>query len=548
MEEKILTDKFVEDELHWWNVPGVTLGICQDGRALQVEGFGFRDIAEKLPMTGETLGGIASCSKSFCSAVIASLVDEGVLDFDRPVHDYLPELSFYDETATKECTLRDMLYHRTGIAGHDAMWPDDTITRKEYLRRIRFLEPNEPFRYKAQYSNTIYNLIGIVAEEVTGKKFEDLVQERILMPLGMTHTVLSVAAMRGTSNWAKGYLERTPVPESEKSSQQWLTGLTEMPAWEMNVGVPAAGVNSCPADMLKWLTLHLQNGQFEGKQLFSSHVMDELHTPAVVMSAFPWRFPEVPGIGEYGMAWKTTIYRGLTLRYHCGEIEGYSSIECFLPGQNFGMFALCNHHAPVTPFLMELVYTAIDRALGLPAIDWACRLHPYQDDNTGSCEGWKLDLCGGAASESAKADPSETAAATAENPAQDSPDTTADDTTSANPAGFRHSEAASPCGSASDQPAAFRHSVSECVGSYRSDAYGVYRICEKDSRLLLAYKTWLLPLEHLTENLFRVPELKEDTLFIDMPLQFTEDAAHKITGFTLRLERTVSPVFFQKLS
>ena len=65
MEEKILTDKFVEDELHWWNVPGVTLGICQDGRALQVEGFGFRDIAEKLPMTGETLGGIASCSKSF---------------------------------------------------------------------------------------------------------------------------------------------------------------------------------------------------------------------------------------------------------------------------------------------------------------------------------------------------------------------------------------------------------------------------------------------------------------------------------------------------
>lgn len=529
MEEKILTDEFVEGELRWWNVPGVTLGICQNGSALQVEGFGFRDIAERLPMTGETLGGIASCSKSFCSAVIASLVDEGVLDFDRPVHDYLPGLSFYDETATKECTLRDMLYHRTGIAGHDAMWPDDTITRKEYLRRIRFLEPNEPFRYKAQYSNTIYNLIGIVAEEVTGKKFEDLVQERILTPLGMTHTVLSVAAMRGTSNWAKGYLERTPVPESGKSSQPWLTGLTEMPAWEMNVGVPAAGVNSCPADMLKWLTLHLQNGQFEGKQLYSTRVMDEMHTPAVVMSAFPWRFPEVPGIAEYGMAWKTTIYRGLALRYHCGEIEGYSSIECFLPGQNFGMFALCNHHAPVTPFLMELVYTAIDRALGLPAIDWADRLHPYQNDNTGSCEGWKLDLCSGGDSDSAKADLSEMDAASAENHAPDS-------------------SAASADGSASAIPAGFRHSAAECAGSYRSDAYGVYRICEKDSRLFLAYKAWLLPLEHLTGNLFRVPELKEDTLFIDMPLQFTEDAAHKITGFTLRLERTVSPVFFQKLS
>ena len=168
MEEKILTDEFVNRELQWWNVPGVTLGICQGGKTIQTDGFGYRDIGKKLPMTGDTLGGIASCSKSFCSAVIASLVDEGVLDYDRPVHEYLPELEFYDPTATRECTLRDMLCHRTGIVGHDAMWPDAAITRKEYLRRIRFLEPNKPFRYEAQYSNTIYNLIGIIAEEVTG--------------------------------------------------------------------------------------------------------------------------------------------------------------------------------------------------------------------------------------------------------------------------------------------------------------------------------------------------------------------------------------------
>lgn len=537
-DDKILTEDFVNNELHWWNIPGVTIGICQGGKTLQAEGFGYRNVAQKLPMTADTLGGIASCSKSFCAAVIASLVDEGVLDFDRPVHDYLPELEFMDPAATNECTLRDMLYHRTGLAGHDAMWPDASITRNEYLHRIRFLEPNVPFRYKSQYSNTIYNLAGIVAEEVTGVRYEDLVQKRILDPLGMKHTTLSVYAMRRTDNWAAGYLERIVRPEADRSrTDTWLSGLEEMPGWEMNVGVPAAGVNSCPTDMLKWITLHLQNGIYEGKRILSRHVCEEMHTPAVVMSAFPWKFPEVPGIGEYGMAWKTTVYRGLAMRYHCGEIEGYSSIECFLPDQDFGMFVLCNHHAPVTPFLLELVYTAIDRALGLSYIDWAERLHPYLNNNSGSCEGWKLDLC-----------------------------KDIDNKDAYSVSSFTHTgnTPQAHAGSVADiSPAAFSHGNAECVGEYRSEAYGIYRIREENGRLFLSYKQWLLPLEHMAGSLFRVPELKEDTLFIDMPLRFVEEKEsrqnnssfpadshaddNKITGFTLRLEQSVAPIYFQKL-
>ena len=151
MEEKILTDEFVNRELQWWNVPGVTLGICQGGKTIQTDGFGYRDIGKKLPMTGDTLGGIASCSKSFCSAVIASLVDEGVLDYDRPVHEYLPELEFYDPTATRECTLRDMLCHRTGIVGHDAMWPDAAITRKEYLGHTVNFKTRKHFKDKKSH-------------------------------------------------------------------------------------------------------------------------------------------------------------------------------------------------------------------------------------------------------------------------------------------------------------------------------------------------------------------------------------------------------------
>jgi CubicO group peptidase (beta-lactamase class C family) len=144
---RVITKKYVEKELKRYKTPGMGVGVIKDGKVLFSGGFGYKDLDTKEPIDGDTIWGIASCSKSFTATLIGMLVDDGVLDFDKPVKDYLPDFKMYDPFATAECTLRDMLCHRTGLASYDAVWSDVTITdREELWQRLQYLKPNLPFR------------------------------------------------------------------------------------------------------------------------------------------------------------------------------------------------------------------------------------------------------------------------------------------------------------------------------------------------------------------------------------------------------------------
>jgi hypothetical protein len=268
-----------------------------------------------------------------------------------------------------------------------------------------------------------------------------------------------------------------------------------MPVWEMGVGVPAAGVCSSPEEMLRWLSCHAHGGVYRGKRIFSEKTAQELHTPQVPISSFPWRFAEIPGISFYGMAWKSAPYRDRILCYHCGEIEGYCSIQLFVPGKDLYLFAFCNRHCPNTPILLEMVYTILDHVLGYPRINWAERLHPYERVFSGSCANWELDLLPGAGTPGTK----------------------------------------------------LSHPLAEYTGSFVHRAYGTLRVFQKGDGLFLHYKDWDLPMEHYHYDTFRVRGVKMDTLFVTMPMTYRYDeVTGRICGFTLRLEQTVPPVFFEK--
>lgn len=484
----LLNEDQLKKDMKFWNIPGLSVGVIRDGEIIFQNGYGLRNIASDLPMTHDTLGGIASCSKSFTSAVIASLVDEGKLGFDTPVMEYIPGFRLMDPVAGSEVTVRDMLYHRTGLANHDAMWPDPSITRDEFMHRFRYLQPDRPFRSSAQYNNTVYSLIGHIAECVSGQSWESLVTDRILKPLGMRHTCLTVADMRHDSDWATGYLEHKRHGSLE-----------EMPAWEMNVGSPAAGVNSCVSDMLKWLQFHLNNGIYNGTRLISEKSMRELHHGAVDMSTPIWGFPEVSSAKDYGMAWVNTTYRGIHLIYHCGEIEGYSSVELMLPDYNTGMFMIANKHKPVIPFLFAVVYTIIDNLMGLPEINWFERMDEYDHPR------YKGDLVYDGLEINLMPEP-----------------------------GIKGTS--------------ISHPISEYSGEYTSKSYGALKISENVGHLFLDYKEWHLPVEHFHYDTFKVKGLKEDTYFYTIPLTFTYDEiSGHIDGLTMKLDKDVDPVKFFRI-
>ena len=136
-------DGFVAQALKDWNVPGVAIAVVQDGHVMLIKGYGYRDVKKQLPVTPKTLFAIGSATKSFTVTSLGILVDEGKLDWDRPVREYLPNFRLQDEFATERMTARDLVTHRSGLPRHDLVWYNSPSSRAELVDRLRYLEPSK---------------------------------------------------------------------------------------------------------------------------------------------------------------------------------------------------------------------------------------------------------------------------------------------------------------------------------------------------------------------------------------------------------------------
>lgn len=176
-----------------YKAPGVTIAVVEKNKVIYTGGFGYRDAEKKLPVTENSLFAIGSCTKAFTSTMLGSLAEDGLLDLDKPVRNYLPELKFYNEHLNAHVTIRDMMCHRTGLPRHDFSWYGSAVSRMELLKRIEYQEPTAELREKYQYNNFMFMSQGVLLEKLTGKSWETNIKERIFNPLGMDNTVTTVA-------------------------------------------------------------------------------------------------------------------------------------------------------------------------------------------------------------------------------------------------------------------------------------------------------------------------------------------------------------------
>ena len=136
----------VEAELKVWDQPSIAVGVIKDGKVELCEGFGYADVESGRKADADTLYQIGSCSKAFTAAAAAVLVDQGKLDWDKPVIEYLPWIRFMDPFTTYHATTRDLLCHRTGLPRHDAYWIDGPCTRRGMVENLRNMQPAWSFR------------------------------------------------------------------------------------------------------------------------------------------------------------------------------------------------------------------------------------------------------------------------------------------------------------------------------------------------------------------------------------------------------------------
>lgn len=357
-------DAYMTKILRDWNAPGIGVGIVVDGKLAFAKGYGYRDYGRKLPITETTLFQIASNTKLITAVAAGMLVEEGRLSWDSPVRDAVPAIRFYDDRLDAAVTLRDMLSHRTGISGHDAIWYQTSDTRKQLFEKVKYLEPSAPLRQSFLYNNLMYAAAGYLIELRAGKTWETFVQERILDPLGMTSTVFSVADMRQQPDHGVLFNEKRDGSE-----------LIEIPYYEDQEAVgPCGALISNIRDLSHWLSALMNDGRYGGAPVLPPGVLKATMEPAI---AIPNTQAESQGFWEilnpvYGMGRMIASYRGHLYTAHGGSLSGIYSQISFLPKERIGVivFAIGDHCAALPNAISYNVY---ERWLGLDETPWSAR-------------------------------------------------------------------------------------------------------------------------------------------------------------------------------
>jgi CubicO group peptidase (beta-lactamase class C family) len=344
--------KFAEEIRAEWLVPGMAVGVVKDGEVVYTNSYGYRDVERQLPVTTKTLFAIGSSTKAFTAMAIGMLVDDGKLNLDTPVIEYMPDFRLYDDYATLHTTPRDILCHRTGMPGYDALWMLSHGSREEFYRRLRYLEPSAGFRDVFQYNNLMYMVAGVLVGRLSGGSWEEFVAERIFKPLGMEHSNSRVTDSQKADDFSQPYMTFTGEP-------------VKVPFRNLDVTGPAGSINSNIEDMTKWISLHLNNGKTNNGQIVSAASLAQTHLPNIVMRC-PL-YEKMAQCSVYGQGWGISNYRGHSLIEHGGNIDGFSSLVSLLPEENTGIVVLANSINFMCYVIVRDIY---DRLLGLEKRDW----------------------------------------------------------------------------------------------------------------------------------------------------------------------------------
>ena len=336
-------------------VPGLGFGIIKDGKVILAEGFGYKDAAAKTKVTSNTQFAIGSSSKAFTTMGLALLEDEGLLDWDKPVRNYVPEFEMHNDFASKEMTAVDLVCHRSGLPRHDFLWYGSPLSRTELLHKIKYLEPSAPFRTKFQYQNLMFMTAGILTERISERTWESYIGNRIFRELGMDDSNFSVDKMQLAKDFA--------VPHGKNDDK-----VIDIPFRNIDAIGPAGSINSTVNDMLKWVKLHLNDGKVGDKRVVSSKNLKKMHSPHKVIESF--RVTDFPQFHNpsYGLGWFIYDYDGTMVVQHGGNIDGFSALVYLLPEENIGMVLLTNLNGNPVPGL--LANYATDILLGKEEVDW----------------------------------------------------------------------------------------------------------------------------------------------------------------------------------
>jgi D-alanyl-D-alanine carboxypeptidase len=316
-------DNYVEIQMSNLQIPGLSLAVIRNGRIIKLKGYGFADLQSNSRATSKTVYEIGSMTKQFTALALMILVEEGKIELDGKISEYLPAAP---ESWT-QITVRHLLTHTSGIQNHVAV-PDymdifkTSITGKQsptpevllgefYKLPIEFA-PGQTWAY----DNTGYYLLGIIIEKTSGKGYWQFLEEKIFKPLEMNST-------RNTDT-------RRLVPNRAAGYGRVENGWENRPVLAPFVGFSAGSLLSTVEDLAKW------DAALDGEKLLKRSSLEQMWTPARTGDGQTAAF-------DYGFGWFIEKYRGHRNILHSGGTPGFSSVMHRFADDKLTIIILTNH-------------------------------------------------------------------------------------------------------------------------------------------------------------------------------------------------------------
>lgn len=353
-------DAYIEQAVRDFNLTGLTIAIVEDSSVVFQQAYGVKHAGTQAPMTTDALFNIASCSKAITGATVAMLVHEGKLGWQDKVVDYLPTFRLAEPYITNELNLVDILSHRSGLDTFygDLLWYGTDYSNDEIIHRMRHLPINNDFRSEYGYQNNMFLLAGEIVQKVSGKSWSDFVYERLFQPLDMTESRTCSADLTAEQSIASPHI-----------GDKLLDPMFPRPH-------PAGSIFSNVEEMSHWITMLLNRGRWQGKQVLSPKVISDLFTPRTLLPRQWYLQERETHFRTYGLGWFLYDYAGEVVAEHGGGMPGYISKVMLIPEKKVGAVVLTNDISSLPDALSKEI---LDRVVHDSGTDWARRYLAHRE-------------------------------------------------------------------------------------------------------------------------------------------------------------------------
>jgi CubicO group peptidase (beta-lactamase class C family) len=295
--------------------PGASVLVIRDGEPVVRRGYGFADLEGRVRATPRSNYRLASVTKQFTAAAVLLLAEDGKLDLDDPLRQWLPSLP----AATAPITLRHVLAHTSGLIDYEDLMAPGATAQVRDADVLQLLETQDRLYFAPgsgyRYSNSGYALLALVVGQASGKDFATFLRERIFVPLGMTGTVAYEDCISTVPDRAYGYsCEDGAWRRTDQSSTSAVLG--------------DGGIYSSIDDLAKW-----------DAALYDDRLLSQASRELAFTAHARTDEPDVDG---YGYGWRI---HGEML-WHSGETIGFRNVIVRWPQRRLSVIVLSNRNEP----------------------------------------------------------------------------------------------------------------------------------------------------------------------------------------------------------